>query len=408
MRQQGAPAPKQPAPAAGAPERGGFPGAARVMAPRQQPAKGAACPRPPGQAAGAGPNGQPVGHGRRPLTGACACALAEGCRRVRLRTGGALARGRGIFKQGRKERRRRRLRRAGGLHGGTVSRWRQRHRRPARIARRPGLQRAAVSPARCSRRTPARSPAGGGVTGARLASHAGQVSSGRRRLRRAARIARRHGRRGAGAAPARCSRHAGASSPCGPKSRSGAALAGQLSQITRARGVCATVGIAATAQGSQCQKGSRLVVYQVFWRWLVGETNPVAPPGARGVHRALPASVGRCCARPGQRGRWPRAKSGRCRRTGKRAIQGAALAGRRRVVGAVLLGGGGAAVRSRASGGKRSIAGTLGATVPTRNRTPAAPGAFVAVGVRCKKWSGGMPNKASEGERVRRHSLHFL
>ena len=156
-----------------------MPGAARVMAPRQQPAKGAACPRPPGQAAGAGPNGQPVGHGRRPLTGACACALAEGCRRVRLRTGGALARGRGIFKQGRKERRRHRLRRAGGLRGRPGRKGAARLRRAARIARRPGLQRAAASPARCSRHTPAWSarcsrhtPAwsagGDGVTGAQV------------------------------------------------------------------------------------------------------------------------------------------------------------------------------------------------------------------------------------------------
>ena len=210
MRQQGAPTPKQPAPAAGAPERGGCPGAARAMAPRQQPANGAACPRPPAQAAGAGPSGQPVGHGRRPLTGACACALFEGCRRVRLRTVGAQARGRGIFKHGRNERRRRRLRRAGGLRS------------------RPGRKGAA-------------------------------------QFRRAARIARRHGRQGAKAGPARSSRHAGALSACWRKSRSGAALAGRLSQITRARGIRATVGIATTAHGHQCQKGSRLVVYQVFW-----------------------------------------------------------------------------------------------------------------------------------------------
>ena len=236
------------------------------MAPRQQPAKGAAFPRPPGQAAGAGPNGQPVGHGRSPLTVDMRLRTEMGCRRVRLRTVGTPGARTWSFKCGRNERRRRRLRRAGGLHGGTVSRWRRRHRRPARIARRPGLQRAAASPARGSRRTPARSPAGGGVSGARLASHAGQVSSGRRRHRRAARVTRRHGRRGAMASPARSSRHAGALSACWRESRSGAALAGQLSQITRARGVCATVGIAATAQGSQCKKGSRLVVYQVVWR----------------------------------------------------------------------------------------------------------------------------------------------
>ena len=90
---------------------------------------------------------------------------------------------------------RRRLRRAGGLHGGTVSSGRRRHRRPARIARRRGHRRAAASPARCSRRTPARSPAGGGVTGAQLASHAGMVGGGRWRHRRPARITRRRGHR---------------------------------------------------------------------------------------------------------------------------------------------------------------------------------------------------------------------
>ena len=199
MRQQGAPTPKQPAPAAGAPERGGFAGAARAMAPRQQPAKGAAGPRPPAQAAGAGPSGQPVGHGRRPLTGACACALFEGCRRVRLRTVGAQARGRGIFKHGRNERRRRRLRRAGGLRSRPGRRGAAQLRRAARVARRPGHQRAAAGLARGSRRTPARSPARGGVTGARLASHAGAVSTLaqialRRRARGAARALRRRAR----------------------------------------------------------------------------------------------------------------------------------------------------------------------------------------------------------------------
>ena len=176
MRQQGAPTPKQPAPAAGAPERGGLPGAARAMGPCQQPARGAAGPRPPAQAAGAGPSGQPVGHGRRPLTGACACALAKGCRRVRLRTVGAQARGRGIFKHGRNERRRRRLRRAGGLRGRPGQKGAAQLRRAARIARRHGRQGAKAGPARGSRRTPTRSPAGGGVTGARLASRQGIVS----------------------------------------------------------------------------------------------------------------------------------------------------------------------------------------------------------------------------------------
>ena len=163
------------------------------MAPRQQPAKGAACPRPPAQAAGAGPSGQPVGHGRRPLTGACACALFEGCRRVRLRTGGAQARGRGIFKHGRNERRRRRLRRAGGLRSRPGRRGAAQLRRAARIARRPGPQRAAAGLARGSHRPQAGSPAGSGVTGAQVVSPAGQVHSGRRRHRRAGRVARRPG-----------------------------------------------------------------------------------------------------------------------------------------------------------------------------------------------------------------------
>ena len=185
---------------------------------RQQPARGAACPRPPAQAAGAGPSGQPVGHGRSPLAVDMRLRTGMGCRRVRLRTVGAPARGRGTFKCGRNERRRRRLRRAGGLHGGTVSSGRRRHRRPARIARRRGHRRAAASPARGSRRTQARSPARGGVTGALLASHAGQVSSGRRRHRRAARVTRRHGRRGAMASPAPCSHHTPARSPA-PRSR---------------------------------------------------------------------------------------------------------------------------------------------------------------------------------------------
>ena len=159
------------------------------MAPRQQPAKGAAGPRPPGQAAGAGPSGQPVGHGRRPLTGACACALFEGCRRVRLRTVGAQARGRGIFKHGRNERRRRRLRRAGGLRSRPGRRGAAQLRRAARIARRPGRQGARADPARCS-----------GGSGALLASHAGAVST-------LAQIALR--RRARGVAPANHARSRG-------------------------------------------------------------------------------------------------------------------------------------------------------------------------------------------------------
>ena len=225
-----------------------------------------------------------------------------------------------------------------------------------RVPWRAGSQGAAASAASCSRRTPARSPAGGGVCGAQLASHAGQVSSGPRRHRRAARVARRPGLQRAAASPARSSRHAGALSAYWRESRYGAALAGWLPQITHARGVGATVGIASAAHGHQCNKGECLVVSQAIRGWLVWVANPVPPPRARSIHRAAPAPagagcwptiaqarsihqlppapVGRCCARPGQCGRWPHAKSGRCRRTGKRAVRGAALAGRRRVVGA--------------------------------------------------------------------------
>ena len=229
---------------------------------------------------------------------------------------------------------RRRLRRAGGLRSRPGRRGAAQLRRAARVARRPGHQRAAAGLARGSHRPPARSTAGSGWSGARLASPAGGVTSGQRRHRRAGRVARRPGHQRAAASPARRSCRAGARCPgCGSR-RYGAALAGQLSQITHARGYRATVGIAKTAHGHQCKKGSRWVVYQVFWRWLVGAANPVAPHRAPGGHLAAPASVGRCCARPGQCGRWPQAKSGRCRRTGKRAIRGAALAGLRRVVGA--------------------------------------------------------------------------
>ena len=234
------------------------------MAPRQQPAKGAACPRPPGQAAGAGPNGQPVGHGRSPLTVDMRLRTGMGCRRVRLRTGGTPARGGGTFKCGRNERRRRRLRRAGGFRGGPGRRGRRRLRRAARVARRPGLQRAAASPASCSRRTLARCPGGSGASGGRLVSHAGEVSRGLRRHRRAARVALARCVQGAMASPARSSRHAGALSACWRESRSGAALAGRISQIARARGVGAPVGIAVQDQGYQCQKGSRMVVSQAI------------------------------------------------------------------------------------------------------------------------------------------------
>ena len=257
------------------------------MGPRQQPAKGAACPRPPAQAAGAGPSGQPVGHGRSPLTVDMRLRTGMGCRRVRLRTGGAPARGRGTFKCGRNERRRRRLRRAGGLHGGTVSRWRRRHRRPARIARRPGHQRAAASPARGSRRTPAGSPAGSGVTGARLASHAGRVTSGRRRVRRAGRVALARGVQGAAlVATAPRSRGGSRKSGCGSR-RYGAALAGWLPQITHARGVGAIVGIASSTYGHQCHKGPRLVVSQAIWGCfgVVSRGTPT-PMGRQGPARS--------------------------------------------------------------------------------------------------------------------------
>ena len=207
--------------------------------------------------------GNHVRHGRRPLAVDMRLRTGMGCRRVRLRTGGAPARGGGTFKCDQNERRRRRLRRAGGLHGGTVSRWRRRHRRPARIARRPGLQRAAASPARGSRRTPARSPAGGGVTGARLASHAGQVSSGRRRHRRADRVARRPGLQRAAASPARSSRRTPARSPVGG-GVSGAQLASRRGIVSipaqialRRRALPAQIALRRRARGAALANHAR-------------------------------------------------------------------------------------------------------------------------------------------------------
>ena len=104
-----------------------------------------------------------------------------------------------------------------------------------RSPRRHGVQGAAACPARGSHRTPARSPAGGGVTGARIASHGGTVSRGLRRVRRAARVARRHGVQGAAACPARGSRRTQAWS-AGGGGGSGALLAsrrGIVSMLAR-------------------------------------------------------------------------------------------------------------------------------------------------------------------------------
>ena len=114
-----------------------------------------------------------------------------------------------------------------------------------RSPRRHGVQGAAACPAPCSHRTPAKSPGGCGGTGARLASHAGQVARGPRRHRRAARVARRPGRQGAAASPARGSHHTQAGS-AGGGGGSGALLAPRRSIVTmraqialrrRARGV---------------------------------------------------------------------------------------------------------------------------------------------------------------------------
>ena len=87
-------------------------------------------------------------------------------------------------------------------HAGQVTSGQRRVWRAARIARRRGHQRAAASPARRSCRTPAGSPAGGGVSGAQVVSRwravpRGRLSSLRRRARGAALAnrARSRGRR---------------------------------------------------------------------------------------------------------------------------------------------------------------------------------------------------------------------
>ena len=103
-----------------------------------------------------------------------------------------------------------------------------------RSPRRHGVQGAAACPAPCSHRTPAKSPGGCGGTGARLASHAGQVARGLRRVRRPARIARRPGRQGAAASPARGSRRTPARCPggCGV---SGAQVVSRWRAVSRVR-----------------------------------------------------------------------------------------------------------------------------------------------------------------------------
>ena len=163
---------------------------------------------------------------------------------------------------------RRRLRRAGGLRSRPGRRGAAQLRRAARIARRPGRQGAKAGPARGSRRTPARSPARGGVTGARLASHAVIVSTLaqialRRRARGAARALRRRARGVALAnhARTRVSRYGGHSKNSSWASMSKGVAPGCLSSV-----------LALVGGGSQprCTPSSS--------RW---------PPGGAGVGGAL-------------------------------------------------------------------------------------------------------------------------
>ena len=163
---------------------------------------------------------------------------------MRLRTVGAQARGRGIVKHGQNERRRRRLRQAGGRRGRPGRRGAAQIGRAARVS--PGRRRHAVpcpwqarskggsaDRARCSRRSQARSARGRGSSGALLASHRGIVGM-------QAQIARRRSARGvalANHARPRASRYGGHSNNSSWASMSKGVAPGCLSSVLALVGV---------------------------------------------------------------------------------------------------------------------------------------------------------------------------
>ena len=186
-----------------------------------------------------------------------------------------------------------------------------------RSPRRHGVQWAAASPAPCSHRTPARSPGGCGGTGARLASHAGQVARGLRRVRRAGRVALARGVQGA-ARVATAPRSRGGSR----KSRSGHSIIDIWASMSKglAPGCFSGVlGLFHVERRPRCTTGGQL-----------------DPPGGAGAGGALlrapitarPLAAGRVRALPwhGQAGGSGRGAGGAAARRGR--IWGACRRGR--------------------------------------------------------------------------------
>ena len=195
---------------------------------------------------------------------------------MRLRTVGTPARGREIVEHDQIERMRRRLKRAGWLRGGPGLQRAAACPVAHRVALARGLQRAAACPGGGPCRAGARCPGGGGVSRGRAVSRWRAVSGGQRRVQGA--------RRGV---PAR-----------GGHSDDGS-------------GVYPAPGL------PLCCVSGYLGFFHVGFTW---NTSSAASCMASMV---VLASGGHCCACQSQRGLWPRAKSGRSRRTGKRAIRGA-------------------------------------------------------------------------------------
>jgi len=121
-------------------------------------------------------------------------------------------------------------------HAGAVSSGRRRHRRAGRVALARGVQGAAACPARRSCRAGARCPGGSGVSGAQVVSRWRAVSRGQRRVRRAGRVALARGVQGAAACPARRSCRAGARCP-GGSGVSGAQVVSRWRAVSRGSGV---------------------------------------------------------------------------------------------------------------------------------------------------------------------------
>ena len=220
-------------------------------------------------------------------------------------------------------------------HAGAASRGRQRLRRAAGVALAHGVLGAAASPVGGWCRTLARCPGGSGVSGGRLASLRRAVSRWQRRLRRAAGVALAHGVRGA-ARVALAPRPRGSSRTSRTPWRHARGVA--LAHRARSRDLrCGGHGSGGSwwsqSQGAAhgCLSGNLVLCCVGLRGFHVEQQAP--QPGA-----VVLAPGGHCCACPSQRGLRPRAKFGRSRCTGKRAVPGAALAGRRRGAGGARAG----------------------------------------------------------------------